>query len=302
MATKTDKKWKALLVGFFFRIRNNDFVYRKILNRKYRYAKSISGGQALVQERIVDDLEKFGVALARVSEFSQFEPHAFAEMESWIKANEVNLKQKDRKKFLFSYYGSEDSEKPLDLRNPIVSFFLQQSVLEIVCSYLGYVPQLYEVYIEKTMPIGMDAPTFSQNWHRDPEERRTLKVFLYLNDVSQESGPFTYVRGSAPTSRGPYSNLFPQDLPHGCYPSEQQVKDRIRQEDMLSMEGGAGTVIFCDTAGLHKGGHATSRHRIMATAYFPSKYYSLPRRFSIPNEFVVKEAQLSDLAAEILDV
>ena len=224
----------------------------------------------------------------------------FGALTNWIKDNEINLIQRAKKKFLFSYYGTESAAKPIDMRNPIISALLDRKILEVVSSYLNYVPQLYEIYIEKTVPIGTAEPTYSQNWHRDPEEKRTLKVFLYLNDVDTDSGPFIYVKRSHPTGGHTYGRLFPQELPWGSYPDETDVLSRTDESSRYIAKASAGTLIFCDTAGLHRGGLATRNPRIMATAFFPSIHYTEKRLFKPIGEQERNALELDQLVWEVL--
>jgi hypothetical protein len=269
---------------FIFSIRNNNFVYKNIINRK-RVAlhKDLSKGSNLndLQSRIVLELRNSGIAITTFSEL--FPEENFEDCLSWIEQNETNLKLKEKKKFLMSYYGTDDNNKIIDLKNPFVKLYLTENLLRIVCSYLGYVPQLFEVYIEKTIPVGQNEPVFSQNWHRDPEEKRTMKVFMYLNDVDDFCGPFTYLKKSQPTSKSSYASLFKQKLPWGSYPSESQIISTTSPVDHFIATGKKGTIIFCDTAGLHKGGHAKSGYRVMSTGYFPSKHLTELRKFKQPN-------------------
>jgi ectoine hydroxylase-related dioxygenase (phytanoyl-CoA dioxygenase family) len=223
-------------------------------------------------------------------------------MLDWIVNNETNLTAKLKKKYLFSYFGTDNKDLVLDVSNPFVRFYLSNEVLQIVSIYLRYVPQLFEVYVEKTMPVGSETPSFSQNWHRDPEEKKTLKVFIYLSDVTEESGPFTYVLGSSPTGTGKHKNLFPQKLPHGSYPSEIDVSSKVKLEDLLIATGVQGSIIFCDTSGLHRGGYAKSDYRIMSTGFYPSKYYSERSRFSVKGLDNHSEATILPLARKVLGI
>jgi hypothetical protein len=104
---------------------------------------------------------------------------------------------------------------------------------------------------------------------------------MYLNDVDEFAGPFTYVRGSQPTSKNSYSKLFRQKLPWGSYPEESAVLAKTSSEDQFVATGSAGTIIFCDTAGLHRGGFAKTKERVMATGFFPSHFYTESRLFQV---------------------
>ncbi len=66
------------------------------------------------------------------------------------------------------------------------------------------------------------------------------------------------------------------------------------------MTGSKGSVIFCDTSGLHRGGFAKSQQRVMATGFFPSKKYSESSRFSVKGLEKVSVPALSLLARKVL--
>ena len=284
----------------YFQLRNNVFIYRNLVNRRHKV--STEGFELLdsLQKKIVDDLNKNGIATIDFNKL--FSDDDFLVLSNWITINEKNLKQKSKKKFLFSYYGTEDSNKPIDLTNPFVKFYLSEKILQIASTYLGYSPQLYEVYIEKTIPVGDSDPVQSQNWHRDPEEKKTLKIFLYLNDVTIESGPFTYILGSQPTSKSKLAKIFPQKLPHGSYPDSVGVKKLVNEENYFIATAPKATLIFCDTAGIHKGGYATKYERIMSTGFFPSKKYLEKPMYKVNDLSNTEqiEFQLNPLALKVL--
>ena len=284
----------------YYVIRNNSFIYINFINRKHRVTPSDPIHLDLVQEKILQDLSLNGIAIAAFDEL--FPKEEFSKLLNWVNKNELNLKQKSKKKFLYSYYGTDDISKSIDLENPFVQFYLSEKLLQIAISYLGYIPELYEIYIEKTVPVGDASPEYSQNWHRDPEEKKTLKIFLYLNDVDNDCGPFTYILGSQPTGKSKLSKLFPQKLPHGSYPEADSVKNSVEDKSYFIATAKMGTLIFCDTAGLHRGGHATKHHRIMSTAFFPSKRYSLKPLYNLESlrDSDPERFNLNSLALKVL--
>ncbi len=162
---------------------------------------------------------------------------------------------------LYEYY------RVIDLQDPFVRFALSQEVLDVVNGYIGMWAKLYYYTLGVTNPVAAgEVPRQSQRWHRDPEDRRMCKVFVYLNDVDETAGPFMYVRGSTRGNR--WGHLFKQRPPHGYYPAEGDVEAKVSSEDILACTGRAGTVIFADTSGLHKGGYATEKPRVMSTTGF----------------------------------
>lgn len=131
----------------YYLIRNNPHIYKNFMNRKYRVTSAETRQLNHLQKKIVDDLIINGISTVPFGEI--FPMAEFFKLASWVDKNEVNLKQKSKKKYLYSYYGTEDKSKLIDLENPFVQFYLSDELLQIACSYLGYIPQLFEVYIEK---------------------------------------------------------------------------------------------------------------------------------------------------------
>jgi hypothetical protein len=300
MATSSSK-YKEIVKRMYYSVRNSRVVYLNIVNLQQKKALGTFDFKISdTQKKVLNDLNLNGVSVINFSDL--LDESLLNNMSEWIVNNEKNLTTKHKKKFLLSYFGTENKELLLDVTNPFVRFYLSSEILEITSLYLGYIPQLFEVYVEKTIPVGLENPTYSQNWHRDPEEKRTLKVFVYLSDVTDDAGPFTYVMGSAPTGMGKYKKLFPQKLPHGSYPSEMDVSSKIGLDDLLTATGIKGSIIFCDTSGLHRGGYAKSQHRIMATGFYPSKHYSEGSRFSVNGLEKSARSLIVPLARKVLGI
>jgi hypothetical protein len=300
MATSSSK-YKEIVKRMYYSVRNSRVVYLNIVNLQQKKALGTFDFKISdTQKKVLNDLNLNGVSVINFSDL--LDESLLNDMSEWIVNNEKNLTTKHKKKFLLSYFGTENKELLLDVTNPFVRFYLSSEILEITSLYLGYIPQLFEVYVEKTIPVGLENPTYSQNWHRDPEEKRTLKVFVYLSDVTDDAGPFTYVMGSAPTGMGKYKKLFPQKLPHGSYPSEMDVSSKIGLTDLLTATGIKGSIIFCDTSGLHRGGYAKSQHRIMATGFYPSKHYSEGSRFSVNGLEKSARSLIVPLARKVLGI
>ncbi len=268
---------------FYYQIRNHPRVYVHITNRRYKIKESLFPKDPLISE-IINSLRQNGIAKVDVA--SLFGPKKLDSLIYWVREKESEL-EIDKKKGFFRNYGIFCPPfKAEPNSNPFVQFYLEKKFLQIATAYLGYIPLLHTVEIRKTIPVGDAKPSASQKWHRDPEEKRILKIFLYLSDVDLGSGPFTYIVGSNPTSKGPWSRRFPQKLPHGVYPDANLVEKFTQPGDLLEATAPMGTIIFCDTAGLHRGGYATKNERIMATGFYSSFKYS-----ELPPEFTAKKVR-----------
>jgi hypothetical protein len=173
-----------------------------------------------------------------------------------------------------------DSHPVLTPDDPWLRLGLAPALLDTVNTYLGLWSKLNYVDVWYTIPGPVERPAVaSQRWHRDPEDQRLVKVFLYLSDVDAGAGPLEYVRGS--NAGGPHAGLWPNPDPGtASYPPEGEVEARIPAADRVACTGAAGTLVFCDTHGFHRGGLATGRARVLATWAYVTPASIFARRFA----------------------
>ncbi len=250
---------------------------------------------AAPEARAVASLRQDGITLAAVDEISP--PGTFVELQSWARRRrelpEIEAAIRGRAegkgpgpagkkaRFLVDLWGGPHE---LDLGNAFIRWSLSRPLLAIVSSYLGLVPRLREFFLEVTVPRrGLGDPIASQRWHQDPDDKKLVKVFLYLNDVDEGAGPFTYVKGSHASGR--WRSAFPFDPDRGRHPDAAMVERLVPPEDRIVATGRAGTVIFCDTSGVHRGGYATMNERIMYTSVYTTPASRLPQRYTVPLAF-----------------
>ena len=147
---------------------------------------------------------------------------------------------------------------------------LSHRLLDIANSYLRMWAKLSYVDMWYTAPQHPGAErAASQLWHRDFDDKHLLKAFLYLVDVDESAGPFEYVGGSQPG--GPHNGTTRQWAPMstGRF-SEEEVAGSVPADAIKTFTAPRGTVILCNTSGLHRGGFATERARALATATYCS--------------------------------
>ena len=206
----------------------------------------------------MSDLQSTGIATSSLDEL--FDSSLLPKLQEHILQLEKTLDTKTKKSYLLDYW---KKIPPLSLEDPIMRLSLSSEILNVVNSYLGMHSQLAFFFLQKTEVRKGKEREYSQRWHRDPQEQRFCKVFIYLNDVDKSAGPFTYIPNSV--SGKQYGNLFPQKPPAGSYPEDGALEKAILESEHQIMTGKAGTIIFCDTTGLHRGGYATGKERIMTT-------------------------------------
>lgn len=251
---------------------------------------SVPASLDAVQARIVDDLRRDGIARSHLNEL--FSHEKLLELQTEAERLELVATPNTKKTFLTQLIPLYPE---IDLEDPFVRFGLSNTILDCVSAYLGLWPKLYYYTLGITNPVELGAvPRQSQRWHRDPEDRKMCKVFIYLTDVDATSGPFHYVKGSIRGGR--WGSLYPQQPPAGSYPPLEEVERRVSSEDILSCTAPAGTVIFADTSGLHKGGYATGKRRIMSTTGFVTQAATKGVFYTRGEDFEQKMGALSPTA------
>jgi hypothetical protein len=113
-----------------------------------------------------------------------------------------------------------------------------------------------------------DERVASQNWHVDFDDKHLLKAFVYLSDVGADHGPFEYVPGSQ--AGGRLHSVRPWTPMGYGRVSDEEVSSRVSADEVVTFTGPRGTLILCNTSGLHRGGFATAGPRVLATATYCS--------------------------------
>src|SRR5205085_11971717 len=171
---------------------------------------------------------------------------------------------------------------------------LSDEILGIVNAYRGEQTFLIDLDNWYTIPDpNVPERVRSQQWHRDAWDEHIVKVFVYFSDVDEDAGPFEYVRSSA--AGGRYGDLWPWE-PKGVYPPQDELETAVAPEDKLTLTGAAGTIIFCDTSGFHRGGFARTTPRVLSYHTYVGSSAKKPARFAVdelPSNGISREAQVA---------
>ena len=235
-----------------------------------------------VQARVVGDLKRDGIAIAHLNDFfpegsvtrelKAYSDKLLADPVSQEKiATREHAKQTAKSDIIVHLLGGYgDTKHVLSLCNPFLRFTFSNEILHSVASYFDMFPLFKMCSLHSTILLPAGSPEFfSQRWHRDPDDKKLVKVFLYLTDVEEQgAGPFTYIAGSH--LGGKWRNLYPQVPPVGSYPPAGALETYIPEADKKICLGKIGTLIFCDTSGFHKGGYSTTKRRLMYAATYTS--------------------------------
>ncbi|MEA5504067.1 phytanoyl-CoA dioxygenase [Halotia wernerae UHCC 0503] len=130
----------------------------------------------------------------------------------------------------------------------------EQRLLNIIENYIGLPITFHGVHLRKDFPSNNQFGTLL--WHSDAEDRRIIKIFVYLNDVTEKTGPFEYIpRSLTPLFSSNYSRLYYKLWKSGYMGiNDEEVKEVIPKSAWKACPGTAGTVIIVDTKNtLHHG-------------------------------------------------
>jgi hypothetical protein len=220
---------------------------------------------------VLNDMRTRGIAFARLEDVLPDESLAQLEQEARLRRDEYYAHGKkdatDNKRFAHFVLGfkpvPQGNEYFANLANHPTLRSLAQAYFEMNKVSLRY----FNVWSH--VPTG-NPPEDSQLWHRDRDDLRIMKVFIYLNDVNElQDGPFIYAPGTHQT--GPIQQQ----------PDYQIIKDVKRTNDSqmdavvpknqwVVASGTKGTIVFADTHGMHKGGYVQRGERLLFTCMYLS--------------------------------
>lgn len=266
----------------YFKIRSWWPVWFYMVNGKNRRVFNAHRMKlSAVQQRVVSDLCRDGIAVAHVDELFP-NTDILNRFQSYTAERRIAAETKTHKSFLKNLW---DAVPVIDMSNPFIPLALSDIILATVNEYMQMLSYFFYFTLNITTPVPAgSAAVQSQRWHNDPEDKKMCKIFLYLTDVDETSGPFTYVSGTQHGGR--WRHLFCDQPPRGFLPLDRPIEELVAPFDIKRYTGKAGTIIFCDTSGYHRGGYATGRERIMLTLGYCSQANAYPLRFRFGDLFM----------------
>jgi Phytanoyl-CoA dioxygenase (PhyH) len=250
----------------------------------YRRSGQRPAGEAA---RVLADLERDGVAVSSVqallgSDDLLVEMQRAAAQLEVDKADELAATREraadrgdvGKKTYLVELLGSIPTADPC---SPWARIALAPQVRSVANGYFGMVTQVRDYNVWRN--VRTDSPLReSQLWHRDwREDHYVLKAFVYLEDVDEGRGPFHYLPGTH--VRGA-KRVEPETAVEGSNrrATDDQMDAVAPRSTWLSATGPAGTLLFADTTGWHKGGSARTGDRLLYTCLFGSQAGDKRRR------------------------
>lgn len=165
--------------------------------------------------------------------------------------------------------GRYDLDEEVALRCPEVQeFATDPGMATIAQKYLGQPVLMDEVaFWWTTTQKAEDADVNAQLFHQDRDRLSFLKFFIYLTDVTPDTGPHVYLKGSH------------RQIPWSLRGDGRKTDDAVRKaglwDNVTELCGPAGTIMGVDTIGLHKGKTPISGDRLALENEFSTTLFGM---------------------------
>lgn len=138
---------------------------------------------------------------------------------------------------------------------PTLNFALSHEILSIIGQYLGTAPSLHSVNLwwGCAGKINAGSPFF----HLDSLDNSCIRMYLYLSDVDERSGPFCVIPRKETFSFIRKTGYLGNSL------SDKTVFKEIKFESLKILKGAAGSIFAIDaTNSLHYGSRCVEKDRV----------------------------------------
>lgn len=152
-----------------------------------------------------------------------------------------------------------------DEMKPIIDFACQPEVAGIVADYMGEIPVLSVISLIYT-PIN-SSMLGPQKFHRDMNCASQVHLIINIDDVDEETGPFTFLSGQQSSS------IIKATGHADGRVSDDAIRARIDDSDLIKCVGPTGTAFFVNPyACFHFGARAHAKPRYILILNYTSKF------------------------------
>jgi hypothetical protein len=140
-------------------------------------------------------------------------------------------------------------------------------------AYFKATPALKDFNVWWSAPRGGKGDAHSaQAFHFDYDPAPIwLKFFVYITDVTAETGPHVYARGSHRNQQPRMREMLSRGY---VRISDEEITQTFGPENVMEITGKKGTVVAVDTLGFHKGKAPRNGHRLLAQFEFATPLFA----------------------------
>ena len=234
-----------------------DRVYQKALDDRVKFLPELDN----VGRSIVSELQTKGTCVIPIEELAlastdNMMSTAFS-LADKLKTSTVNVGNNN---------GCEVGSSPEDLREfpEILLWALEPKLLNIIENYIG-LPILHQGHaMRKSIADGKYSGV--RRWHIDWEDRRIIKIIIYLNDVVAEGGPYNYIERNITSEAIKKLNYY-----NLGYISDEEMATAVPKSNWTACVGKVGSVVISDTSSVfHRAQPPTEYERFSITFCYTS--------------------------------
>lgn len=218
-----------------------------------------------MDSRIVDELERTGICVTSLKSLNIPNTPEFLEAAKKISQDLAKNSSQTANKGKYEIHATSAQ---LMRHVELFHWGLEDRLLKIIERYLG-LPVAYDGLLF-FLSIADGREEGARAWHKDREDRRMVKVCVYLNDVNDRGGPFQNLQPEinslqCNSVKDRYKAILHEDI--------EKIDPAAAADGVISCTGPAGTVIFVDTArNYHRGKPPTESSRsAIFFSYFSRK-------------------------------
>ncbi len=269
-------------------IRQTDLYWHYVANYQpwLAYSRAPASRLSETHRHLLADLRRDGIVMTTAKQLFGESPllyelaRAVQDLEVYY-ADEIAGRRRDTeapgvKRYQVDLLGSCPVLNPKTI---FVRFALQPAVLDLANRYMGMYTRLSFFNVWHNLPT-QGEPRNAQLWHRDLDDHKIFKLFLYFTDVTERDGPLVYAPGThtgGRVRRDP--EAFREEGTTARRSNDEQMSRVVPGDKWITAVGPKGTVLLVDTSGYHKGGLVRGQDRILYTCMFTSQAAQLRRKY-----------------------
>ncbi len=201
--------------------------------------------------------------------FLRFEPDAFGGTDELVRVGRAMFEKNGKtvlngwksdkgKSYLVNIFGYED----LDEHPQVMDFILHPDLLGTLSGYYGFLPELCSVAL--MLSPANETVTGSQEAHFDLRDSKHIKVFVPVEDVGEENGPFEFLPSDT-------SDMVRSKLGVAKRIEDDALFALVPRSQFQRTTAKSGQGLIVDTTNcLHFGGRVRKGYRLMWFLHFGS--------------------------------
>lgn len=160
---------------------------------------------------------------------------------------------------------TEQFAHPVAYMDTVANIPFDDKLLDIATMFFGCMPTLNNVQLRKSKATNLEENRLPGNgqttlFHCDKDGPRFIKMFLYLDDVDEDNGPFTYVHKSHLEKFEGWRSSYRR--------SHEEIESIYGTDRIKYLTGNVGDLIIANTSGFHKGKKVIKNERLLLTIYY----------------------------------